>query len=92
LISAEQRERDRLEVLKASALADTDLCTRTLNSLEDKGIILIGDLAPLTREELELIPNFGDKTIEECCTVFDRLKVPHPDWRKKKQKRARKHK
>lgn len=60
--------------------------------MEEKGIVLIGDLVDKTREELELIPNFGDKTIEECCEVFDRLKIPHPVWKKKDQKKARKSK
>ena len=84
-----RRTRRSLEELRSSALADTGLCTRTLNSLEDKGIILIADLADKTRDELELIPNFGEKTIEECCAVFDRLKVPHPNWKKKKRTKKR---
>jgi len=72
----------------AAPLAEIGLLNRTLNSLEERGIVLIGELADKTRDDLENIPNFGDKTIEECCKAFDRLQIPHPNWKKRKAKRS----
>lgn len=84
-----QGRKARLNVC-AAPLAEIGLLNRTLNSLEERGIALIGELASMTRDDLENIPNFGEKTIEECCEVLDRLQIPHPNWKKRKAKRSSK--
>ncbi|MAX34939.1 MAG: hypothetical protein CME33_00035 [Gimesia sp.] len=66
------------------------MSVRTVNCLESNGVASIGELAVMSQSDLMKIPNFGDKTLEECITHLDRLKVPHPEWEVESKKRIRK--
>ncbi len=63
---AKQQTDDRLDM----PLAETDLCVRTVNCLDEQEIFLVRDLLNCTPERLLEIPNFGPKTLE---SVFDAL-------------------
>ncbi len=65
---AEQR---RLEVLE-SAVAELDLDLRTVNGLDEAGVLYVKELVQLTREELKRIPNFGDKSIERIVAELNK--------------------
>jgi len=51
-------------------LAEIGLCNRTVNCLEEKGVLTVNDLLHCTCEDLLSISNFGTKTLAE---VFERL-------------------
>lgn len=63
-----------------TALADSDMSVRTVNYLEEHKVHTIGDLVKLKQEDLLSIPNFGNKTLQECIDLLDRRKVPNPGW------------
>ena len=63
---AEQR---RLEVL-ASAVAELDLDLRTVNGLEEVGVVYVKELVQLSRAELKKIPNFGEKSVQRIIGVL----------------------
>ena len=63
---AEQR---RLEVL-ASAVAELDLDLRTVNGLEEVGVVYVKELVRLSRSELKKIPNFGEKSVQRIIGVL----------------------
>lgn len=65
---AEQR---RLEVLK-SAVAELDLDLRTVNGLEEVGVLYVKELVQMTRAELKRVPNFGDKSVDRITAVLDK--------------------
>ena len=51
-------------------LAETELSVRTVNCLEEHGLLTVRDLLHCTPDRLMEIPNFGPKTLQ---TVFDAL-------------------
>ncbi len=62
----EQNTDDHLEM----PLAETELAVRTVNCLEEEGMLMVRDVLNCTPERLLEIPNFGEKTLE---SVFDEL-------------------
>ena len=56
-------EQKRIQAL-TSAVAELDLDLRTVNGLEEIGVLYVSELVELTRSELNKIPNFGDKSVE----------------------------
>ncbi|MBN71641.1 MAG: hypothetical protein CME32_20465 [Gimesia sp.] len=88
-LTDEEKEDRRLELELETALADSDMSVRTVNCLEEHKVHSIGDLVKKKQEELLSIPNFGDKTLQECIDLLDRRKIPNPGWEiatKKKKK------
>ena len=63
-------ERKR-EKLLASAVAELPLDVRTVNGLEESGVLYVHELVKLTRVELNKIPNFGAKSVERIIHVLD---------------------
>ena len=63
---AEQRKAKML----ASAVAELELDVRTVNGLEEVGVLYVSELVELTRAELEGIPNFGSKSVERIIRVL----------------------
>jgi DNA-directed RNA polymerase alpha subunit len=70
LPKADLRRKRFAEVLQ-SPVAQLNLPVRTVNFLEDDGVLLVEDLLNCTRERLLAIPNFGDKALEQ---VFNALR------------------
>ena len=66
---ADQR---RCQTLRC-AVAELDLDLRTVNGLEDIGVIYVHELVALTREELERVPNFGSKVVDDVVSTVRRL-------------------
>ena len=63
---AEQKKAKML----ASAVAELELDVRTVNGLEEVGVLYVSELIQLTNAELEAIPNFGSKSVERIIQVL----------------------
>ncbi len=61
----EEQERTRLEALLSQPIEILGLSNRPKNCLKDNKILTIGDLVVKTREELKLLRNLGEKSIDE---------------------------
>jgi len=80
LPQADLRRKRLAEVLELP-VAQLNLPVRTVNFLEDDGVLLVKDLLNCTRDRLLGIPNFGEKALEQvfhalrdvglACTVQD---------------------
>ncbi len=69
LPKADLRRQRFAEVLELP-VAQLNLPVRTVNFLEDDGVLLVKDLLNCTRDRLLAIPNFGEKALEQ---VFQAL-------------------
>lgn len=65
-----EAEQKRAKLL-ASAVAELDLDVRTVNGLEEVGVLYVRELVELTRGELEKVPNFGDKSVERIIRLLE---------------------
>lgn len=70
LPKADLRRKRFAEVLQMP-VAQLNLPVRTVNFLEDDGVLLVEDLLNCTRDRLLAIPNFGEKALEQ---VFNALR------------------
>ncbi|MGI6415608.1 MAG: DNA-directed RNA polymerase subunit alpha C-terminal domain-containing protein [Thermoguttaceae bacterium] len=70
LPKADLRRKRFGEVLQMP-VAQLNLPVRTVNFLEDDGVLLVEDLLNCTRDRLLAIPNFGEKALEQ---VFNALR------------------
>ena len=64
LPQADLRRKRFAEVLELP-VAQLNLPVRTVNFLEDDGVLLVKDLLNCTRDRLLGIPNFGEKALEQ---------------------------
>jgi DNA-directed RNA polymerase alpha subunit len=70
LPQADLRRKRFADVLELP-VAQLNLPVRTVNFLEDDGVLLVKDLLNCTRDRLLGIPNFGEKALEQ---VFQALR------------------
>lgn len=54
-------------------LSGLGISVRSVNALEEKGVFTVGQLLRWTREELEGIPNFGAKSVEQVYRALERV-------------------
>jgi DNA-directed RNA polymerase subunit alpha len=66
----ERRETSVDEQLSMST-AEIGLAVRTVNCLEDHGVLTVEELLNCTREKLLSFPNFGEKTLEEVYLALE---------------------
>ncbi len=82
----EPQQTDDPEVNEAQqrrrSLAEVGLSVRAVNTLENSGVLTVGELAAKTRDQLFAIDNFGDQTLSECRALLARLQVKTPNWNK----------
>jgi DNA-directed RNA polymerase subunit alpha len=71
------KEREADDQLDLS-LAETDLPVRTVNCLEDEGILTIRQLLNCTPKRLLNITNFGEKTLEQVYEALERVGFYRP--------------
>ncbi len=64
-----ETEQKRIEML-AFAVAELELDVRTVNGLEEVGVLYVSELVKLTRAELQKIPNFGEKSVERILRTL----------------------
>ena len=64
-----QKADDRLEL----SLSEIDLIVRTVNCLEEHGILTVRDLLNRTPQQLLEIPNFGEKTVETVYAALEKI-------------------
>jgi DNA-directed RNA polymerase subunit alpha len=70
LSTAGSPHQDRLANLEMST-AELGLNVRTINCLEERGILTVRDLLRSTRQDLLSISNFGEKTLEEVYKALE---------------------
>jgi DNA-directed RNA polymerase subunit alpha len=68
-------QKERLRKLDLN-IAELGLSVRTTNALDEQGISTIGGLLSRRREDLQKIPNFGKKTIEDVYDALEKLGFP----------------
>jgi DNA-directed RNA polymerase subunit alpha len=71
------KEREADDQLDLS-LAETDLPVRTVNCLEDEGILTIRQLLNCTPKRLLNITNFGEKTLEQVYEALEQVGFYRP--------------
>jgi len=76
-MSDDEKEADRIEHWKSTSLAEVGLPVRIINTLEDHGVLTVGDLCKKTLKDLKQIQNLGDVTIRKCVKLLDDLKIPN---------------
>ena len=76
-MSDDDKEKDRIEKWQTVSLAEVDLPVRIVNTLEDHGVMTVGDLTLKTIEELQEISNLGEITILKCTKLMDDLQLPN---------------
>jgi DNA-directed RNA polymerase alpha subunit len=76
-MSDDEKEKDRIEQCQTISLSDVGLPVRVANTLENYGLLTIGDLAKLTVEDLESIQNLGEVTIARCTKLLNEMQIPH---------------
>lgn len=76
-MSDDEKEKDRIENWQLVSLAEVGLPVRIINTLEDHGVMTVGNLAQKTAEELRSIPNLGEITISKCTKLLDELRLPN---------------
>jgi DNA-directed RNA polymerase subunit alpha len=64
-----QKADNRLEL----SLAEVDLIVRTVNCLEEEGVLTVEDLLNCTPDDLMAIPNLGEKTLETIYQALEKL-------------------
>ena len=63
---------DERDVTAETPLADLGINVRTVNGLEEAGLLTVGDLVKCTREDLQSLPNFGLRTVTVIESVLQR--------------------
>jgi DNA-directed RNA polymerase alpha subunit len=76
-MSDDEKEEERIKHWQTVSLADIGLPVRVVNTLEDHGIMTVGDLCIKTTEELRDIQNLGEITITKCIKLLNELKLHH---------------
>jgi len=76
-MSAADKESARVEKWQSVSLAEVGLPVRIVNTLEDQGVMTVGDLTQKTIEQLQAIPNLGDVTIAKCKKLLEDLRLPN---------------
>ena len=66
-------EQQELEKKLEWSTAALGLSVRTINCLDEQGIHTIGDLLACKRDDLLLISNFGEKTLEDVYRALETL-------------------
>jgi len=76
-MSDDEKEKMKIEQCQTVSLSDVGLPVRVANTLENYGLLTIGDLAKITIEDLESIQNLGEITIARCVRLLDEMCLPH---------------
>lgn len=76
-LTDEDREQKRIAHWYTVSLADAGIPVRLSNTLEQYGILTVGDLTRLTLDDLESIPNLGEITRVRCSQLLDEHKLPN---------------
>ena len=54
-------------------VSELSLSVRTVNCLEERGVLTVRDLLMRTADELKTFSNFGEKTLTEVYKALDRI-------------------
>jgi len=81
-------EQKELERKLGWSTAELGLSVRTTNCLDEQGICTIGDLLACRRDDLLLIANFGEKTLEDVYKALEKLGFYRADRRVQQAKSA----
>ena len=75
-LPAWERQTTTVDEQLAMSTAEIGLAVRTVNCLEDHGVLSIKDLLNCTPERLLSFPNFGEKTLEEVYGALEDFGFP----------------
>jgi DNA-directed RNA polymerase alpha subunit len=75
-MSDDEKEAERIRHWMSVSLADTGLPVRIVNTLEDHGIMNVGDLTKKSIDDLHKIQNLGEITIVKCKNLLNDLRLP----------------
>ena len=78
----EEKAAHHREQMLKTPVADMALTVRIINTLEENGVILAGDLLGQTYASLMRMKNFGDKTLREVSAAVAKLGLTPPAWTK----------
>ena len=81
-MSDDEKEEKRVQEWQSTSLAEVGLPVRIINTLEDHGVLTIGDLCKKSIKDLKSIQNLGQVTINKCVKLVEELKLPN-DLRKR---------
>jgi len=56
-----------------SSLAELNLAVRTINGLEEAGILIVGDLLKCTPEQVLDLPNLAEKTLATIYAALEEI-------------------
>jgi len=76
-MSDDEKEEERIAKWQPVSLAEVGLPVRIINTLEDHGVLTVGQLAQKTAEDLRGIANLGEITISKCTKLLDELRLPN---------------
>jgi DNA-directed RNA polymerase alpha subunit len=74
-MSDDEKEEDRIKHWQSVSLADVGLPVRIGNTLEEHGVMTVGELCRKTATELRGIQNLGEITIKKCTKLLNELKL-----------------
>ena len=80
-LPAWERETTSVEDQLIMSTAEIGLAVRTVNCLEDHGVLTVEDLLNCTPERLLSFPNFGEKTLEEVYRALEDFGFPRQSRR-----------
>lgn len=76
-MSDDEKAEERIRSWQSVSLADVGLPVRIVNTLEDHGILNVGQLCQVTAEDLRKIQNLGEITIKKCTKLLVELQLPN---------------
>ncbi len=86
----QQREVYRVNQLLRTPIAELKLSVRIVNTLENHGIILVGNLVEQSVDTLMGMTNFGEKTMVEIEAALKELGLSPPvEWIPEPKKRKK---
>ncbi len=75
-LPAWERQTTTVDEQLSMSTAEIGLAVRTVNCLEDHGVLTVEDLLNCTPERLLSFPNFGEKTLEEVYRALEDFGFP----------------
>lgn len=86
----QQRNVHRINSLLRTPIAELNIPVRIVNTLENHGVILVGNLVEQSIETLMGMTNFGEKTLVEINAALKELGLSPPvEWAQEPKKKKK---
>ena len=80
LVAEQKKQTAPTECESSISLSDLNLSTHSLNALTKKGYKTVTDITLLTKKEISLIRNLGNRSIIEVAEALERIDVCNTAW------------